>query len=198
MLTDFVGCLANALVVAPHAGDTVGHRAVELTVVEHDFRRSLVETFAGGFVQVVRLEAVRQAEDGFATVMLEGVGAIRAERVHEQALLRSVSLEIVGGPEIPGRDAVPLDQPVVLGDTGMLEAGTLDEKLLDIALDIQILLLLELDESRRQLEQIEIERRPRCGEGEPISAHPSERGVGERGDRLIHRRIQLQGVRITA
>src|SRR4029079_16876624 len=129
-------------------------RAVGVTVVEHDFRRSLVETLAGGFVQVVGLEAVRQAEDGFATVMLEGVRAIRAERVHEQALLRPVSLEIVGGPEIPGRDAVPLDQPVVLGDARMLEAGTLDEKLLDIALDIQILLLLELDESRRQLEQI--------------------------------------------
>jgi hypothetical protein len=153
---------------------------------------------AGGFVQVVGLEAIRQAEDGFATVMLEGVGAIRAERVHEQALLRPVHLEIVRGPEIPGRDAVPLDQAVVRGDTRMLEAGPLDEKLPDISLDIQTLQLLELGKSRRQLEQIEIERRPRCGEGKPISAYPSERGVGERGDRLIHRRIQLQGVRITA
>jgi hypothetical protein len=91
VLTDFVGGLANALVVAPHAGDTVGHRAVELTVVEHDFRRPLVETLAGGFVQVIGLESVRQAEDGLAAVMLEGVGAIRAKRVHEEALLRPVS-----------------------------------------------------------------------------------------------------------
>jgi hypothetical protein len=80
----------------------------------------------------------------------------------------------------------------------MLEAGAFDEKLLDIALDIQILLLLELGESRGQLEQIVIERWSRCGEGEPISAHPGERGVGDRGGRLIHRRIRLHGIRIGA
>jgi hypothetical protein len=40
---NFVGRLADALIVAAHAGDTVGHRAVELAVVEHDLRRSLVE-----------------------------------------------------------------------------------------------------------------------------------------------------------
>ena len=130
--------------------------------------------------------------------MLEGIGAIRAERMHEQALLRPVSLEIVRGPEIAGRNAVPLDQPVVLGNTRMLEAGAFSEELLDIALDIQILLLLELCESRRQLEQIVIERRPRCREGEPISPHPSEWGVGERGDRLIDRRVRLHGARIGA
>ena len=89
MLADVVGRLADALVVAAHAGDAVGHRAVELAVVEHDLGRSLVEPVALGLVQVIGLEAVRQAEDRLAAVMMEGIWAIWAKRVDEQALLRA-------------------------------------------------------------------------------------------------------------
>ena len=46
MRADVVGRLADALVVAAHAGDAVGHRAVELAVVEHDLGRALVEAVA--------------------------------------------------------------------------------------------------------------------------------------------------------
>ena len=115
VLADLVGALADALVMAAHAGDAVGHRAVELTVVEHDLGRALVQAGARRGIQIIGLEAVRQAEDGLAAVMLEGISAVRTKRVHEQALLRPVALEVVRRPEIAGGDRVTLDQAIMLG-----------------------------------------------------------------------------------
>jgi hypothetical protein len=148
VLADVVARLANALVMTAEAGDGVGHRAIELAVVEHNLSRPLVEADALGRVQIIGLEAVRQAEDGLAAVMLEGIGPVRTKRVDEQALLRLVALEVVRGPEIAGADAMAFDQPVVPGDARLLEAGALDQKLLDVALDVEIGLLLKLGEAR--------------------------------------------------
>ena len=86
MLADIVVRLADALVMAAHAGDAVGDREI-LADVAHDLGRALVEPLAVGRVQVIGLEAVRQAEDGLAAVMLEAVVAVRAERMLEEALL---------------------------------------------------------------------------------------------------------------
>ena len=46
VLAHLVRPLADALVMAAHAGNAVGHRAVELTVVEHDLGRALVKAGA--------------------------------------------------------------------------------------------------------------------------------------------------------
>src|SRR3990172_2527834 len=143
MLADVVRRLADALIVAAHAGNTIGHRAIELAVVEYDLGRALVDPVALGRIQIIGLEAIRQAEDGLPAVMLEGALAVRAKRVDEQALLRLVALEIVRRPEIAGRDRMPLDQAIMLGDARVLEAGALGEELLDIALDVDFLFLLQ-------------------------------------------------------
>ena len=152
VLADLVGALADALVMAAHAGDAVGHRAVELTVVEHNLGRALVEAGARRGIQIVGLEAVRQAENGLAAVMLEGISTVRTKRVNEQALLRPVALEVVRRPEIAGGDRVALDQAIMLGHARVLEARALGEELLDVLLHVDVHLLLELGESLRQLQ----------------------------------------------
>ena len=104
--------------------------------VAHDRGRALVELLAVGRVQVIGLEAVRQAEDGLAAVMLEAVLALRAKRMLEQALLAAIAGEVVRGPEIARTRRMPLDHAVVLADAGQLEARTLRDEPLDVAFDV--------------------------------------------------------------
>ena len=99
-LADLVLGLDHAELVAAHAGDAVGDREVLGALVLHDVGRSRIEGLSVRRVQVIGLEAVRQAEDGLATVMLEGVLALRAERVLVQALPALVAGEVIRGPEI--------------------------------------------------------------------------------------------------
>jgi hypothetical protein len=133
-----------------------------------------------------------------AAVMLECVVAIRAKRVHEQALLRLVALEVIRGPEIACRDRMALDQSIVLGDARFLEPSALGEEFLDVVLDVEVLLLLKLCKRRWKFEQFVVERWPRCGESEPVATHPGKRRASERNDGVVSRRLRLHAVRVDA
>ena len=73
--------------------------------------------------------------------MGEAVGTTRANREFKETLLSSVSPEVVRGPEVAVVRGMALDQSVVRAYPGLLEAGALRHKALDVAGDVHALLI---------------------------------------------------------
>ena len=118
---------------------------------------------------------------------MEVEGAVaRTEREGEQALAVAVAGEVVGGPEIAGRDVVALDQAVVARHARVLEAGAPGDEGGEVAEDVGADLRLEAREVGRETEQRVVERRLRGGEGEPVAAHIGKRRQRRRGDEVEH------------
>ena len=120
-----------------HARDTVDNRAVGLLLVEHDVGRPLVETPAVRCRQHVRLQAVGEAENDLATVVLElaGVGP-RPQRVGQHVLAADVPGEIVALPVSAVRRLVALDHPVVVRDTRPVERRANGALITNVVLDL--------------------------------------------------------------
>src|SRR5690606_30735989 len=147
--------LADALVVAAHARDAVGHALVATGRIEHDLHRTLQELLPVGGVQVVALEAVGEREDGLAAVFLEVELAVaRAERELVEALAALVAGKVIRGPEVTGRDGVALDQPVIARHAGLLEARTLGDELLEVGERVEAELRLQFAEGVGELQEL--------------------------------------------
>jgi len=99
-------------------------------------------------VEVIGLEAVGQAVDRFAAVVLKADGAggrqlARSHRVLEQILHTAAAAEVIRGPEIAAARFVALDQPVVFAHARFLKAGAHDLHLFDVAVDVDAFVLGE-------------------------------------------------------
>src|SRR6202022_3034888 len=90
----------DALIMASHTGDAIGDRQVLARQVANNVRRTLVERDALVVVEVVGLEAVRQAEDRLAAVVVEA-GLARSEGELEQIRVILVAPETMGAPGRP-------------------------------------------------------------------------------------------------